>query len=261
MTVDIKALRLEIDRIDAELIRLFELRMQTVRKVGEYKQTHKMPVLDISREEEVIRNRVRCLSDATLADPLKKFFQNLMHLSRQLQQSETQAFPRKIERIVLIGMPTSGKSTLGKRLARIAGMGFLDTDALIESLAGTKIPEIFRTRGEQEFRSLESSVVRAVSTASRCVIATGGGVVLSKENMAKLKTPESRIVWIHRPMEAMIRALDGDSRPLALTAEALKKLNRERLPLYRQYQDVEVENTGDPDEVAKKIILAIGMAV
>ena len=84
--------------------------------------------------------------------------------------------------IVLIGFMGAGKSAVGRRLSRALGRYFVDADAVIEARAGCSIPELFRQRGESEFRRQESEVIRQLAKLRRSVIATGGGAVMREEN-------------------------------------------------------------------------------
>jgi shikimate kinase len=91
------------------------------------------------------------------------------------------------ENIVLVGFMGSGKSSIGRLLARRLGFQFLDTDQLVVDRAGMEISEIFATVGEPAFRELETSVLISVSHLRRCVIATGGGAVLREQNRAIMR--------------------------------------------------------------------------
>ena len=101
--------------------------------------------------------------------------------------------------IVLIGMPGSGKSTVGKILAEKTGLSFVDLDAVIEETAKKSIPQIFSEDGEPAFRDLEQKCVEEVSAQSRQVIATGGGVILREANMKAL-SQNGLIVFLDRPV-------------------------------------------------------------
>ena len=131
------------------------------------------------------------------------------------------------ENIVLIGMPGSGKSTVGKVLAKKLGRPFEDTDAWITERYGD-IPAIFEKCGEAHFRDLESEAVKALSAQGGRVIATGGGAVLRAENLAFLRQ-NGKIYFLDRPLEDI---MPTDDRPLARDRAALEARYRERLPLY-----------------------------
>lgn len=153
------------------------------------------------------------------------------------------------ENIVLVGMPASGKSTVGKRLAEWLDRPFVDTDALIVEKAHKSIPELFAEIGESGFRNLESEIIREVSGDRSCVIATGGGAVLRDDNMERLRQ-NGRIYFIDRPMELLTAT---DDRPLALTAEDLKKRYEERYDIYCAVCDRRISADATVDEVANRI--------
>ncbi|MEQ8221402.1 MAG: shikimate kinase, partial [Candidatus Eremiobacterota bacterium] len=98
--------------------------------------------------------------------------------------------------IVLTGFMGSGKSTCGKILADITGMKFIDTDKLIEEKTGFTVSDIFTHYGEKKFREIESNVIEEVSNMDGCVIATGGGAVMSSQNMDNLRK-KGKIIYLH----------------------------------------------------------------
>jgi shikimate kinase len=115
--------------------------------------------------------------------------------------------------VYLIGLMGSGKTTTGQLLAQQLGYQFLDTDTLIEQVAGCTINEIFAQSGEAEFRDLETQVLSEVSAYKRLVIATGGGIVLKPTNWSYLH--HGIIVWLNVALEHLAARLTGDqSRPL-----------------------------------------------
>lgn len=140
---------------------------------------------------------------------------------------------------VLIGMPSSGKSTIGKALAKKLNKEFIDTDELIERREQKTIPEIFKTVGEAGFRKIETEITAEVSKHGGCVIATGGGIIKNPENIRALKA-NGKIVFINRNKNELICT---SSRPLSSTVQDLEKLYSERYPLYKRYADITV-NTG-----------------
>ncbi|MCK4260440.1 MAG: 3-dehydroquinate synthase [Halanaerobiales bacterium] len=160
--------------------------------------------------------------------------------------------------IVLIGMMGSGKSTVGKLLAERMGFGFIDTDARLEDWTGRKISEIFATDGEEEFRRLETEVVQQVAKRTGQIIATGGGVVLRSENVKALRE-KGIVVFLDAGLEILFqRLMDDDSRPLLQTDDPKKKLEdilKNRLPLYREAADIEIDtNLLNTEQVVSRII-------
>ena len=133
------------------------------------------------------------------------------------------------ENIVLTGMPGSGKSTVGKALAEALGRPFVDTDQVIVQRAGKPIAQIFDEIGEGGFRDLETQAVRdSANQSAGCIIATGGGAILRDENLRALRRT-GRIYFLDRALEAL---LPTDDRPLASTAEAIRKRYSERYERY-----------------------------
>ena len=154
------------------------------------------------------------------------------------------------ENIVLIGMPGSGKSAVGKILAERTGLPFADTDRLIEEKAGKPIPDIFREDGEPAFRNLESAVIRELSKQGGQIISTGGGAVLRPENVTVLRQ-NGRLFWLNRDPDALVPT--GD-RPLADTADKMKRLWLEREPVYRAAADEIIPVISSPEDTALRII-------
>ncbi len=151
--------------------------------------------------------------------------------------------------IILIGMPASGKTTVGKALAEKLSKSFVDTDALIVEAAGKPIPEIFAQSGEKAFREMESNVIFEISKANKKIIATGGGAVLNKKNIDNLKG-NGRVYFINRPLDMLITTND---RPLSSNRADLEKRYNERYSLYTEYADVIIDGSGTIEEVAQRI--------
>ena len=151
---------------------------------------------------------------------------------------------------VLIGMPASGKSTVGKILAEALGREFIDTDDMIVEKAGMPIKEIFEKFGEKYFRDLESECVKEASARSSVVIATGGGVPLRLENVKALRE-NGKIFFLDRPLENLIPT---DSRPLASDREAIRKRYEERYDIYCRSCDERIDASSDAQSVAEKIL-------
>ena len=157
---------------------------------------------------------------------------------------------RRKENLVLIGMPGSGKTAVGHILAEKTGLPFCDSDQLIVEKAGKPITEIFRDSGEQVFRDLESEVIRDLSLHGGTVVSTGGGAVLRPENVTALKQ-NGRLFWLDRNPDALIPT---DDRPLADTADKIKRLYAERQPIYKSAADEIIPVIGTPLQVAETIL-------
>ena len=159
---------------------------------------------------------------------------------------------RETGNIVLVGMPGSGKSTVGKALAEAMGRPFVDTDALIVEDAGRPIPEIFATDGEEVFRAFETEAVKKAGMMSGAVIATGGGVVTRECNYPPL-SQNGKIVFIHRDLDKLPTA----GRPIS-RSNPLEELYAKRLPLYKTFADVEADNNGAVEDTVKTILKTLG---
>ena len=156
---------------------------------------------------------------------------------------------RQVENIVLIGMPSAGKTTVGQLLARRTGKKFTDTDTLAEQRIGMTIADYFRTSGEDAFRAREQETVAEVSAVGGQIIATGGGAILRRENLTALRR-NGLLVFLDRPIEQLTATAD---RPLASDREALRRRYEERYALYRAAADVYIKNDGSPEEAADQI--------
>ena len=170
--------------------------------------------------------------------------------SRKKLDSVFNKIARDKENIVLIGMPASGKSTVGRILSERLGRQILDTDTLIVERAGISIPEIFEKYGEGGFRDLESEVIRDIASKNGAVIATGGGAILRRENLRALRE-NGRIYFLDRPLELL---LPTEDRPLASTAEAIACRYRERYDIYKKSADLTVPSVKSPTDTADLIL-------
>lgn len=155
--------------------------------------------------------------------------------------------------IALIGMPGSGKTTIGKEIAQKLNMDFVDMDEMIEANEDKSIAEIFK-KGEDYFRSLETYCAKVLGNRESSVISTGGGIVKKKENIDYLKK-NSVIIFINRHPDSIVNDVDIQKRPLLKDgAQIVYKLYDERIALYKKYCDIEVINDGDISDIIKEII-------
>ncbi len=162
--------------------------------------------------------------------------------------------------LYLIGMMGVGKTTVGQLLAQQLGYGFVDTDDVIVQAAGKSISQLFTEEGEAAFRQLESDVLGQICAFTNLTIATGGGIVLRRENWGYLH--HGLVVWLDVPLEIILSRLAEDqTRPLLqdMNPQAkLRSLLEQRMPLYSQ-ADLRITVPGGetPEEVANKVIAAI----
>ena len=154
---------------------------------------------------------------------------------------------QEMENIVLIGMPGSGKTTVGQALAELTGREAIDIDQRIVERAGRSIPDIFAQEGEAAFRALEREETANAGKLSGKIILTGGGVVKDPRNYGSLHQ-NGRIYHLVRDLNA----LPTDGRPLSQGAD-LKAMWAQRAPLYARFRDVEIDNDGSIQETADKI--------
>ncbi len=173
---------------------------------------------------------------------------------KKINAAQAKEMVRKVENIktniVLIGMPASGKTTVGKALAERLGRPFIDADEELVKAVGRPIPDIFAANGEAAFRRYEADTIRALAGKTGCIIATGGGAVLSPENIRYLKK-NGRIYFIDRPVSLLLPTAD---RPTASSVEAIQTRYRERYPLYLQHGDRRIDADTEVSGVVNAII-------
>lgn len=157
-----------------------------------------------------------------------------------------------MKNIVLIGMPGSGKSTLGRYLAEITGRDFIDADPEIEKDAGKSIPELFAV-SEEYFRTQESATTKRLAKLQGKVLAMGGGVILRPENITALKE-NGLIVFIDRSPADIAGDVETGTRPLlAAGRQCIYDLYDRREALYRAAADVTVRNKGSLEDVLQRL--------
>ena len=155
--------------------------------------------------------------------------------------------------VVLIGMPSCGKTTIGKIIAEKTGKTFVDSDDKVIEKIGMEISDYFAREGEGAFRDREGEVIRELSLECGQVIATGGGAILRPANVRALKQ-NGIVIFMDRPLEKLITT---DDRPLSSSREALEKRYNERYDIYRASADVIVDAGGNIKEVTDAVMAAI----
>ncbi len=174
-----------------------------------------------------------------------------LFFERKIPDAENERILKKLYRdmqnIVLIGMPGSGKSTVGTILSRITGRTAVDLDAEIEKAAGCTIPEIFAASSEEAFRQMEREQAQKQGMQSGNILITGGGIVKDARNYASLRQ-NGRIYQIERDIHSLARA----GRPLSAKAN-LDEMYRQRQPFYERFRDAAAQNNGSAESTAQAI--------
>lgn len=155
---------------------------------------------------------------------------------------------RKNSNIVLIGMPTCGKTTIGKMVAKQFKLKFVDTDGEIVDEIGMSIKDYFQQKGEASFREVETEIVKKLYLKVPLVISTGGGIIKNKINMDLLRQ-NGYVVFVKRDLD-LLRT--SDSRPLSSNRLDLERLHKERLPIYEKYADMIIENNEEEFVIAAR---------
>lgn len=170
--------------------------------------------------------------------------------------SETAPFPP----VILIGPPGAGKTTVGTALAARLGVGFTDTDSVVEAAAGKPVGDIFVTDGEPEFRRLERQAVAVALAGPDGVIGLGGGAVMDEQTRARLAG--RRVVYLETGFAELAKRVGLDrARPLLIGTNPraqLKSLLEQRLPVYDSLAWLTVGTDGrDPEEIVAEIAAAV----
>ena len=210
-----------------------------------------------------IRTNLLCQAKKSLMEPISGlqmlvsqavysymlFTDNVIEEREEITEKIAGAMRSEKQNILLIGMPGTGKTTVGTALADMLGRELFDTDEMIIARDGRTIPEIFADEGEEYFRDLESAAASELSQKTGVIISAGGGIITREENYYAL-AENSFIVFLNRDLTL----LPIEGRPLS-QSQPLERLYQARLPLYRSWCDAEVDMNGlTPEETAEKIM-------
>ena len=177
----------------------------------------------------------------------KKFSDEIIYnITRSVETAE--------QNIILIGMPGSGKSTIGRLLSNEIGRKHLDTDDIIEQLSSKSAAELLQTEGEESFRNWEAQAVASACRESRLVISTGGGAPLRIENQRSMRQ-NGTLFFLDRNLDA----LDRSGRPLSQSPEVIQNMYKQRLPIYRALSDFQINNDRSPEDAVRDIRSALGI--
>lgn len=161
------------------------------------------------------------------------------------RQRKPERIPCELARpVFFVGFMGAGKTSVSRRLARLCGIASIDMDSYIERREGRRIRDIFAEDGEERFRDLETQVLREMTQGDPALVSCGGGVVLRSENRAILREGGFVVFLKVGADEAKSRISDPSTRPLLGDAEAARKTNAERLPLYEEVADATVDTSG-----------------
>ncbi len=229
-----RELRLEIEKIDAEMIALIEKRMETVRKMGGIKRENGLPVYVPERERELFELYAQRVGNPENLDYMQAIMLSVLRASKREQ--------RRALNVYFVGMPGSGKSKIAMKVAHLVGKNILDTDEMVEAEAGISIAEIFFERGEAEFRRLEAIMAKRAAIRGYSIVATGGGILTHPGNLEVMKG-SGRIVFLDKSIEELYKQ-DITGRPLLKRGKAdIEKLYYERREAYLNAADMRL----DPD--------------
>ena len=166
------------------------------------------------------------------------------------------------DNLVLVGPMGAGKSTVGRYLAQLLRLKFIDADIELETRCGADIPWIFEIEGEAGFRIRETELLNELCDRKNIVLATGGGAVLSEKNRDVLKSCGKVVYLYATPQQILKRTCQDKKRPLLQVEnrkEAIERLVVERDPLYREIADliVESEDGLSPQSLAEKVVVQL----
>lgn len=146
--------------------------------------------------------------------------------------------------VFFVGFMGAGKTSVSRRLARLCGVSSIDMDSYIERREDMRIRDMFAAYGEEHFRDVETQVLREITQGEPALVSCGGGVVLREENRELLRSGGFVVFLKVEADEAKSRISDPTTRPLLGDAEAARKTNAERLPLYEEVADLTVDTSG-----------------
>ena len=166
-------------------------------------------------------------------------------------------------RLILIGPMASGKSTVGRRLSKRLNLNFIDIDEEVEKSAGVSISWIFDVEGEEKFRERENKELIKSLNNDKCVISTGGGIILSQENRDILE--KGTVIYLQASIQTQLeRTINDKKRPLLQEStsreETLKELKKIRDPLFKECADITIKDSENShNEVVEEIVIKLNL--
>ncbi len=163
-----------------------------------------------------------------------------------------------MKNLILIGMPSSGKSTVGVIIAKHLGMSFVDTDVILQTQQNRKLQEIINTDGIDKFLEIEESIILSLN-CENTVIATGGSAVYSEKAMEQLKD-NGMVIYLNINMKTVNKRLKNiKTRGVVLSpGQTLEEMYKKRKPLYEKYADIIIDSSENTtDETIEAIIKSI----
>lgn len=249
-----KSARAEIDELDRNIAALLKKRFEVTDSIGRIKSETGTAVRDEKRESEVL-NTVGSVAGENCDEDVKTVYSQILAASRARQEEIAENVHKKTanvgKNIVIIGMPGSGKSTVGAMLARMTDRVFIDSDTEVFNAAGRTPEEIIKHDGEEKFRDLESELLERFCSMSGKVISCGGGAVVRESNIKAMKK-NSVVVWILRDLNL----LETHGRPLS-EKNGIEELFKEREQLYAAAADFTADNNGTVVETVNIILKEI----
>ncbi len=231
MDKKLESIRTQLDEIDSELCELLNRRFNYMKDVAAAKINDNLPITNKFREEQIIE-KIQKNEALSYSDSIGNIYRAIMEESKRIQGSII--YGKK--NIWLIGMPGSGKSTVGRAVAEYMCKSFYDSDEVFTQLIGMTPENCIATMGEPFFRDAETKVLGVLAKKTNAVIACGGGVVVRENNRDIIKD-DSYVIYIKRDIERL--ALNG--RPLSVQF-GLDDLYIKRHKAYETWSDFSVNN-------------------
>ena len=224
-----------------------EKRLELIVRIMQEKKEHGLPVFSHEREKELLQQAAESVRNPDFADEIKNMYAYVQKSCRKIQSRRM--FPYQI---TLVGFMGSGKTTIGRELARLLAMDQIDIDRVIEERAGTTITRIFEEHGEPYFRELERKTAAEMNARKNAVVfCSGGGFVLDDRNIETVKK-NGPVVWLKAsPGVIHQRIVNEGNRPVlkdGITVENIQARMEKRLVHYEKAADLIVDTDGKTTE-------------